>query len=303
MLDIREIPTIYINMDKDTTRRHHMENTLSKNGFKNYRRQAAYTTNDADIYHAAFTTHMRACYSLSKESSPYVLVLEDDVTFTDIPALNAAINSAIKNDDFELFSITHATEEPHCYTPPKKGNYLAHFVLYKRDRIPSILVKLYNTWLVTEKTDIWELYGVGAYMYTGSECIQLSFYFQTVNTKGNSVLNFMALCLFTEDDISKKHLPELVEKYTNKRITVQQLTRMRNLLVRVYRYHKGDSYLSSLDTMGNVRFIYLPITLYEKYTDMANRREVCKYALVSEGIDTDRIYGYDMNSNRIYLLE
>ena len=140
-------------------------------------------------------------------------------------------------------------------------------------------------------------------MYTGSECIQLSFVFPTINTKGNGVRNFIALCLFTEEDISDKPFQELIEKYTNKHITVHQLTRNRNLLIRIYKYYNGDHYLGSLDTMGHIRTIYLPRTIYEKYTDITNKLDVCKYALSSEGIDADHIYGYNTDTNRIYLLE
>ena len=298
-IDIRNIPVLYINMDKDIERRMHMENILAKNGFKNYKRLSAYVAGGGDIYHSLFSSHVRACYSLLKEDSPYVLVLEDDVVFINIPRLNAAINDAIKHDDFELFTISRCTEESRCYTPPKEDDVLAHFILYKREHIPTILVKLFQIWLISGKNDIWGLYKCGAYIYTGDECMQLGFYFPTNNPLGNCVNNKIVICNLTDMDIEGYYVHDIFNKLSNKLLSNNVLSRMRDALIRIYRFVEGSTYMELLTSTGDLRRIELPLKIRSEYEESKDKAVLYRYALYYEGLASYTPLTYDIETNKI----
>ena len=298
-IDIRDIPTVYINMDKDIKRRQHMENILAKNGFKNYRRLSAYTSGGTDVYHSLFASHVRACYSLLNESSPYVLVLEDDVIFTDIPRLNAAINEAIKNDDFELFTISRCTDEPQCYTPPKEHDYLAHFVLYKRERIPLILVQLFQIWLISGKNDIWGLYKHGAYIYTGDDCIQLGFYFPTNNPLGNCVNRKVVICVTTDADIKGRYVHDVFNEVSNNALSSSMLSNMRDSLIRIYKYQEGSMFMELLTSTGELCRIDLPLKVLSEYEESKDKTVLYRHGLYWEGLNGYTLLKYDTDTHTI----
>jgi hypothetical protein len=229
-----------------------------------------------------------------QEKAPYVLVLEDDVVFDNIPNLNRVINETVKNKDFELLSITRSTAEPKCYTPPRKDDYLAHFVLYNRERIPMILVKLFNIWLLTNKNDIWVLYGPGGYMYSGTECIQASYYFPTSNALGNMVNGSSAVCVFTDKSTENKPLHIMFNELTDNAIPLEKLVKTRDLFIRVYKIDESAEYIESVNLLGESERIYLPHRLVVNGTSEINKTELFKYALNQEGLVPQKLFEYDI---------
>lgn len=79
IIDIREIPVFYINMDKDIEKRIAMEAMLEKHGFKNVTRVSAVA--DSERYYRGLAE--TECNIFSQVSSYPFLVLEDDCVIND----------------------------------------------------------------------------------------------------------------------------------------------------------------------------------------------------------------------------
>ena len=81
MTKLQDIPVLYINLDKRTDRRKHIENQF--NDFKNVERVEAIDTCDTNGYYGCVQSHLKAL-KLAKQKGYYeVLICEDDFEWID----------------------------------------------------------------------------------------------------------------------------------------------------------------------------------------------------------------------------
>lgn len=140
MLDVRDMPVLYINLRAQIERSRFMETMLKNSKFKNYKRFEAIRTPE-NGYDGCSLSHLKAAWELFKSTdSEYVIVLEDDIIIRDLDAINNAINKTItENGPFDQFILTHPDGNNSINRPPKNSTDLMHFVVYRRERIPYIV--------------------------------------------------------------------------------------------------------------------------------------------------------------------
>jgi GR25 family glycosyltransferase involved in LPS biosynthesis len=140
MIDIRELPVLYINLSNQTERSSFMQKMLNNHGFVKYKRFNAIRTPD-NGYNGSFLSHIKAAWELLvSNASEYVVVMEDDIIIRDLNAINDAINKTIaEKGPFDQFIVTHPDGNNSINHPPKDSTDLLHFVIYRRERIPYII--------------------------------------------------------------------------------------------------------------------------------------------------------------------
>ena len=162
-IDIRDLHTVYINLDNHPDRNEHMQRLLTDNGFKRFERLPAILVkpNAIEGQQGCAFSHCCAAKRLYKTcTDEYCLVLEDDVQFKDIDVINRAINEILQTyPDIDCITITnHHIEKDmrgiYCPIPtPTRG---MHFVFYRRKSLIKIANGLFNKWLQGFACDLWE---------------------------------------------------------------------------------------------------------------------------------------------------
>lgn len=186
MIDIRHVPTYYINCSSQIEKRRYMEEELSINDFTNYKRFAALECRDGRA--GCFLSHMRCAYmAMEAETSKYVLILEDDVKFNDIEAINVAVNKAILSKDFDVFVCVESNMEQ-VHIPPKEKCFTTHFLLYNRQHIPAVLNIFYTNWLKQGILDQWEPNHRNVAIYYTNACKQNDRFESSIHNCWNSYI-------------------------------------------------------------------------------------------------------------------
>ena len=162
-IDIRDLHTIYINLDNHPDRNNHMQCMLTDNGFKRFERLPAILAkpNMVEGQQGCAFSHCCAAKRLYRTcTDDYCLVLEDDVQFKDIDSINRAINEIIQMyPDIDCITITnhHIDKDKrgiYCPIPtPTRGT---HFMFYRRKSLIKIANGLFNKWLQGFACDLWE---------------------------------------------------------------------------------------------------------------------------------------------------
>lgn len=179
-IDIRNVPTLYINLDHETERSKDMDAMLSTLGFTNFSRfRARKAQRGAD---GCFLSHINAAYQLYEQcDSEYVLILEDDAVITDMNKLNDIINVANDRYNFDIFSNycrippgsseNDLTDTLAC--PPLYDTHSTYFMLYKRQSIPNAIIDLTKRYYTTGALDIWHIPGIcKSCIQYGTSCIR-----------------------------------------------------------------------------------------------------------------------------------
>ena len=162
-IDIRDLHTVYINLDNHPDRNEHMQRLLTDNGFKHFERLPAILAkpNAIEGQQGCAFSHCCAAKRLYKTcTDEFCLVLEDDIQFKDIDAINRAVNEIIQTyPDIDCITITnhHINKDKrgiYCPIPtPTRGT---HFMFYRRKSLIKIANGLFNKWLQGTACDLWE---------------------------------------------------------------------------------------------------------------------------------------------------
>lgn len=162
-IDIRDLHTIYINLDDYKDRNEHMQQLLTDNGFKRFERLPAILAkpNMIEGQQGCAFSHCCAAKRLYRTcTDEYCLVLEDDIQFKDIDAINRAVNEILQTyPDIDCITITnhHIHKDKrgiYCPIPtPTRGT---HFMFYRRKSLIKIANGLFNKWLQGTACDLWE---------------------------------------------------------------------------------------------------------------------------------------------------
>ena len=191
-IDIRNIPTFYLNIESDINRREYIDQHLTDLGFRDFHRHNAITSNpptgsiflnSAKILYDAYVTL----------TSEYILIVQDDVVIKDIQKLNYIINRAREKTDFDIFTASQYNPVYDIIYHPIPINRVfvtAHFVLYKRSNIPKILWSRFIKLLKHGIGDHWDATDENAVVYEGRCVYQNLYEFPSCNmTNGASVVN------------------------------------------------------------------------------------------------------------------
>lgn len=192
MIDIRSLPTFYINCSAAVAKNMHMIDELTKNGFINFKRFDGIECRDGRA--GCFLSHARCAFDAYRnETSEYVLILEDDVLFNDIDRINQAIDKSIKEmGGFDVFTITTPEPEHHMYKPPRPRTWMTHFLLYRRTEIPAVINRFYYKWLVRSVLDAWGPDDTDTIAFASNACIQdRNTYDSSINHMGETFIVFV----------------------------------------------------------------------------------------------------------------
>lgn len=178
-MDIRNFPSIYINLNRRIDRRNWMEHHLSLVGFKNVTRFPAFETKDGAS--GLLLSVLRSLHVLYTGcSADYVILMEDDIEIRNIDNINATFNQCVKTYPFEIFTITEPDREE-CYIefPPTHRHYQAHFMIFKRTAIMQSMQRFLYVWLATNTTDAWNTYDNNTVVFSSHDCVQMKTTFDT----------------------------------------------------------------------------------------------------------------------------
>ena len=182
-IDIRELQTLYINLDSHPDRNEYMQKMLTDNGFKRFTRQPGILAmpNMVEGWQGTAFSHCCAAKRLYRTCrDKWCLVLEDDIRFTNIDTINRAINDIInKYPNIECITVTNPPEGANVgeiYCPVLPNTYGAHFMLYRRESLLKLARGLFEKWLIGMACDYWrldELIGIKSAAFYSDACEQL----------------------------------------------------------------------------------------------------------------------------------
>lgn len=195
-IDIRNVPTLYINLDDEKKRDIEMRRMLTDLGFHRFDRfSAKKAQRGAD---GCYLSHINAAYQLYESNdSDYVLVLEDDAVITNVDKLNDIINIANARYAFDIFS-NHCripmgssendlTDTLAC--PPLRNTYGTYFMLYKRQSVPNAIIDLTKRYYTAGAVDIWHIPGsCRTCIQYGTDCIRAIMNYYPSRTGGGHIL-------------------------------------------------------------------------------------------------------------------
>lgn len=156
MLDIRDLPVLYINLDHNVDRKSFMESHLTDIGCNKIQRIPAVWT-PMRGYDGNIISHIKAAYNaFSNNTDEYVLVLEDDGMITDVNSINETINRIIQHNPH--INVINIQPNFHCQTdmvfsPPEPATDLHCCILYRRENIMTTMYRYLLSWLVTGVID------------------------------------------------------------------------------------------------------------------------------------------------------
>ena len=287
-IDIRNIPVSYLNLNYDVDRNKYILQHLALNGFCNkIHRQEAAISGQIDISPSITSGICQSLWYLyTHGNNDYVLYLEDDIEFENIDNLNKVINEVIKNDDFTAFVISNPESRPRCYTPPEKKDCLTHFILVKRDKIPILIHGLYMTHVMINNVDNWGYNPCqGIYVYTGYECHQMNYYFQSNNRGDKRMIVTQGTILFckTDKDLTGSHIHIAVNNTIADPIPVQVLAREKHLLIRIFQL-TDTGVINMLRPNGIVESFNMLPDIYEQWKTTKDDDILYHYIAQYEGL-------------------
>lgn len=191
-IDIRNIPTFYLNIESATSRREYMEQHLTELGFRDFHRHNAITSNP--VAGSVFLNTAKILYdAYSTLQSEYILILEDDVVIKDVYMINHIISSTREKIDFDIFVASQYNPLYDIIHYPIQRNRVfisAHFVLYKRSNIPKILWRRFIKFLKYGINDHWDATDELTVIYEGKYVYQNLYEFPSYNmTNGASMVD------------------------------------------------------------------------------------------------------------------
>lgn len=191
-IDIRNIPTFYINIERHTNKREYIERHLTDLGFRDFHRHNAITSNPptGSIFLNSAKILYDAYLTLTSE---YVLILEDDVVIKNIQKINYIISRTRERVDFDIFTASQYNPYYDVTVYPIPINCVfgnTHFVLYKRSNIPKILWRRFIKLLKYGICDHWDADDELTVVYEGKYVYQNIYEFPSSNmTNGVSIVN------------------------------------------------------------------------------------------------------------------
>ena len=212
MLDIREMPVLYINLQVQFERSRFMESMLKNSGFKNYRRFNAIRTPD-NGYDGSCLSHLKAAWELFiSNTAEYVIVMEDDIVITDLNTINEAVNKTIaEKGQFDEFLITHPDGKNTIARPPLHTTDLLHFVIYRRIRIPYIIQRGILTYLREGVLDRCYPSDTDFVAFHSSSCTQLYNYYLSHDKSA-----IMHVIIADRDTFNEKTWRQLILEFASK---------------------------------------------------------------------------------------
>lgn len=287
-IDIRNIPVSYLNLNYNVDRNQYILQHLALNGFCNkIHRQEAAISGQVDISPSITSGICQSLWYLYTHcNDDYVLHIEDDIEFENIDNLNEVINEAIKNDDFTAFVISNPEPQPRCYTPPEKKDCLGHFILAKRDKIPILIHGLYMTHVIINNVDNWGYNPCqGIYVYTGYECHQLHYYFQSNNRGDKRVIVTQGTVLFckTDKDLNGSHIHVAINDIIADPIPIQFLAQEKHLLIRIFQL-TDTGIVNILRPNGIVESFNVLPYIYEQWKTTKNDDILYRFIARYEGL-------------------
>lgn len=191
-IDIRTIPTFYVNIEGSTNRQEYIERQLTDLGFHDFHRHNAITSNP--VAGSVFLNTAKILYdAYSTLQSEYILILEDDVVIKDIYMINHVISSTREKIDFDIFVASQYNPLYDIIHYPIQRNRVfisAHFVLYKRSNIPKILWRRFIKFLKYGINDHWDATDELTVIYEGKYVYQNLYEFPSYNmTNGASMVD------------------------------------------------------------------------------------------------------------------
>lgn len=216
-IDIRKLPTLYINLDIETQRNAEMQDMLNRLGFVSFNRFPA--KRGVQLNHdGPFLSHISALWlAYTKYTDDYVLIMEDKTVIADIDTMNENIMKARDTYDFDVFTsyFKHPDknfDEPFdsfLSSPPMSKTHCMYFVVYKRTAILTAIHDMTKRYLTTGCIDIWEIAGearVCAY-YNQYACYPCMTYYPSRSGAGQCIVidisNESDICQ-TYRDLSRK---------------------------------------------------------------------------------------------------
>ena len=148
-LDLRKIPVIYINLDKDTEKNEQMKVMLSNLGFENIIRLSAYSFPDKPLSGCAFSW-----YNALQEVEPPFLVLEDDCVVKNFnPEIEIPDNTDALYLGISSWGRMNAHSGPFVQYEKVGDNFLrlynmlsTHSILYLSAEYTSLCTKIAKHW-------------------------------------------------------------------------------------------------------------------------------------------------------------
>ena len=212
MLDVREMPVLYINLRTQIERSRFMEAMLKNNEFKHYKRFDAIRTPE-NGYDGSCMSHLKAAWELFiSTASEYVIVMEDDIVITDLNAINEAVNKTItEKGPFDEFLITHPDGKNTIARPPLNATDLLHFVIYRRVRIPYIIQRGIFTYLREGVLDRCYQSDTDFVAFHSNSCTQLYNYY--LSHDKSAVMHIM---IADRDTFNEKTWRQLILEFASK---------------------------------------------------------------------------------------
>ena len=136
-------------------------------------------------------------------------------------------------------------------------------------------------------------------MYTGDDCMQLGFYFPTNNPLGNRVNKKIVICNTTDMDIEGCYVHNVFNKLSNNSLSNSMLSRMRDVLIRIYKFVEGSTYMELLTSTGDLRRIELPLKIRLEYEQSKDKTILYRHALYYEGLESYTPLTYNNEMNKI----
>ena len=254
-IDIRDLHTIYINLDIHRDRNEHMQRLLTNSGFKRFERLPAILAkpNSIEGQQGCAFSHCCAAKRLYRTcTDEYCLVLEDDIQFKDIDTINRAINEILQTyPDVDCITITnhHIDKDGrriYCPIPtPTRG---MHFVFYRRKSLIKIANGLFNKWLQGFACDLWafdEPMGIKSAVFYSDAVEQMKQSF----VSQNMLYNHMSIYISQESLDGKNFYNLIFNGNPNNRFNDASLYKV---------YHIDGTTITELFGDNSVKTIQLP---------------------------------------------
>ncbi len=196
-----------------------MIDELTKHNFTNFKRFEGIECRDGRA--GCFLSHVRCAFeAYHRETSEYILILEDDCLFNDIGRINAAINRSITElNGFDVFVITDVMSDvgnSMLHKPPKQNTWRTHFLLYRRVAVPSVIERFYHKWLMTGVLDAWGPTDTETVVFSTNDCIQDNSMMSDINHLWDSFI------LIT-DELHGDNAKEIIQHITGKQVSYSDI--------------------------------------------------------------------------------
>lgn len=225
-IDIRTLPTLYINLDDEKERDIETRQMLTELGFTNFNRFEACSSQHGPD--GCFLSHLNAARQLYTNSdSEYVLIMEDDVLIYDIDELNVLVSTCIERYDPDVISAYYRI--PVFYggfeslpefisSPPLPGTACNYFLLCRRSALLKIMNHYCMSYIKYRVCDIWSVNSdIKKCTIYGNNVIELSMNYHISRTDMKNRI----LCIHVLDSIDNGvTFKDIVRQYDKHLLTM-----------------------------------------------------------------------------------